>query len=634
MRGLLSYFRHSVALRLGITILFFVMLVLSMSLGYLYVRSRKLVKTEVIERALKELEKTDLQVTDYLNEAEAATKDIEWQVMRHLVPDSLLSYTHRLVALNPDINGCSITMEPDFFPPSIGRFSAYSVRRGDSIITEREADYDYHEKIWYKMPKTTGKACWVDPYNDYTEGTLYNEDMIASYSKPLYNKEGHMIGVISTDLSLNWISSVLNKEKPYPDSYYIMLGHDGRYFVHPDHQLIVNKTIYEGVDAKEHSDIIVLGHEMQSGERDYMEVNFDGEPCYVFYQPLEETGWSLALVCPENDIMGGYNRLGGIILIVIVVGMVIILIFWMRFMSHFISPLTQLVKQSHDIASGRFNEPMSKTERRDLVGQLQNSFAAMQESLAEHIAQLQQVHDDTEKRNQQLLQAKQLAEESLKVKQQFIQDVSHQIRTPLNIIQGFFMVLGDPEHQVPAEQQHEMTDTMKQNMITLRRMVNMLIDAAWLVSNGTLQCNDQVSCNAVAREAVNAFLKKTPYNVPSEFHTAIPDELEIRTDREHLFSILRELLFNSKKYAPEGMVTLTIEQTADEVSFTVEDHGPGIPEEARPHIFTPFMKLDSFSDGLGLGLPLSSRFAEKMGGQLTLDDTYTAGCRFVLKLPK
>jgi HAMP domain-containing protein len=460
MRGLLSYFRHSVALRLGITILFFVLLVLSVSLGYLYIRSRQLVKTEVFERALKELEKTDLQMTDYLNEAEAATKDIEWQVMRHLQPDSLLSFSHRVVALNPDINGCSITMEPDFFPPSIGRFSAYSIRRNDSIITVREADYNYHEKIWYKKPKTMGKACWVDPYNDYTEGTLYNEDMIASYSKPLYDKEGHMIGVISTDLSLNWISSVLNRERPYPNSYYIMLGHDGRYFVHPDHDLIVNKTIYEGIDAKEHSDIIVLGHEMQSGERDYMEVNFDGEPCYVFYQPVEETGWSLALVCPENDIMGGYNRLGAIILVIMIVGLCIILIFWMRFMRHFISPLTQLVKQSHDIATGHFNESMPKTERRDLVGQLQNSFAAMQESLAEHIAQLQQVHDDTEKRNQQLLRANQLAQESLQGKRQFIQDVSHQIRTPLNIIQGFFMILGDASHEVPADQQKEMTDTM------------------------------------------------------------------------------------------------------------------------------------------------------------------------------
>ena len=634
MRGLLSYFRHSVALRLGLTILFFVMLVLSMSLGYLYVRSRNLVKAEVIERALKELEKTDLQVTDYLNEAEAATKDIEWQVMRHLVPDSLLSYTHRVVALNPDVSGCSITMEPDFFPPSIGRFSAYSVRKGDSIATVREEDYNYYEKMWYKMPKTMGKACWVDPYNDYTEGTLYNENMIASYSKPLFNKEGHMIGVISTDLSLNWISSVLNRERPYPNSYYIMLGHDGRYFVHPDHQLIVNKTIYEDIDAKKHSDIIVLGHEMQSGKRDYMEVNFDGESCYVFYQPVEETGWSLALVCPENDIMGGYNRLGAIILVIMIVGLVIILIFWMRFMRHFISPLTQLVKQSHDIAIGHFSESMPKTERRDLVGQLQNSFAAMQESLAEHIAQLQQVHDDTELRNQQLLRANQLALEAVERKQQFVQDVSHQIRTPLNIIQGFFMILGDASHEVPADQQKEMTDTMKQNMLTLRRMVNMLMDAAWLVANGTLQCNDLVSCNAVAREAIEAFHQRTPYSMVLEFHTAIPDELQIRTNHEHLFGILRELLFNAKKYASGGTVILTIDQTADEIFFAIEDHGPGIPEEARPHIFTPFMKLDSFSDGLGLGLPLAYRFAEKMGGQLTLDDSYANGCRFLLRLPK
>ena len=161
----------------------------------------------------------------------------------------------------------------------------------------------------------------------------------------------------------------------------------------------------------------------------------------------------------------------------------------------------------------------------------------------------------------------------------------------------------------------------------------MLVDASWLETGAMCECQDLVGCNDVAREAINAFNQLESYNVELDFRTSLPDDLHVHTDREHLFRILCELLFNAKKFADGGIVRLLLESDADSIKFIVEDNGPGIPEAERESIFSHFIKLDSFSEGLGLGLNLSHRFARRMGGELKLDTDYTSGCRFILTIP-
>lgn len=633
MKKPIQHMRHSLPVRLGLAIMFFVLLVFTIALGFLFNRSRQLVKQEAIGRATKMLDKTALRVTSYLNNIEDATHDMEWLVMQNLRPDSLLNFTHRVVELNPDVSGCSITMEPDFFSKSIGNFSAYSIREGNRILTAREGDYDYYQKDWYRLPKMRGHACWIDPYDDYNAGTLSNSNMIASYSLPLRNAQNQIIGIISTDLSLPWLSKTISEEKPYPNSYSIMINRKGYYFVHPNPSKLFKHTILSGINPKEHPDIVTLGHEMLAGKDDYMKVKMDGQSCYVFYEPLPQTGWSIAIICPENDILDRYNHLFNIIIGIIAVGLLLILLFCLRTISHFIAPLYQLVVQSRHIASGHFDEHLPRSHRNDFVGQLQNSFVTMQESLDEHISQLQRANDEAEHRNQELLVANQLAKEATEQKTAFIQDISHQIRTPLNIIQGFFNVVRDNCDNLSPEEKDSLTDTMLQNAISLRRMTTMLYDKARYENGYMSERKDLTNCNEVAREAIQAFNNKPPYHVPISMDTSLPDTCQIMTDRTHLFRIVCELLFNAKKYAPGSHVRLKLDSTRTSVRFIVEDNGPGIPAKDLDNIFDHFMKVNYFSEGLGLGLNLSRQIARQLGGELTLDPTYTSGCRFILEMP-
>ena len=112
-----KHIRKSLAMMLSLDILIIVVLVFTLSLGFLYWRSRHIVRQESIEQASHVLDNTALRVKGYMVEIETATRNILWLVNLHYNDkDSLLKYTHRIVANHPNTNGCSITMEPDFYP--------------------------------------------------------------------------------------------------------------------------------------------------------------------------------------------------------------------------------------------------------------------------------------------------------------------------------------------------------------------------------------------------------------------------------------------------------------------------------------------------------------------------------------
>ena len=289
--------RRIISGKLFLRIVAVVILLLFIALGLLWLRGRA--KDRVMTDARIQLDSMSLRITNYLDIVESATHDMVPTVVSNMNPDSLLAYTRRVVESHPDINGCSITTEPGYFETLGRNFSAYSVREGDSISTVLEGEYDYYSKEWYRYPSEKGSPVWVDPYDDFNAGTLSSTDMIASYSVPLYDRLHRFIGVISTDISLPKLSQAVTGQMPIPGSYCMVTGKNGNFLIYPDKDRLIYHTIFDGVNPRLQPDIIRLGEAMVSGKEGQMTVDFDGVKCMVFYQPLSQAGWSIALVCPE-----------------------------------------------------------------------------------------------------------------------------------------------------------------------------------------------------------------------------------------------------------------------------------------------------------------------------------------------
>jgi len=637
-----KHIRQSLSTRLCLNILLVVVLVFSLSLGFLYWQSRNIIHEEAIDEASHVLDNTALRVKGYMVEVETATRNILWLINLHTHDqDSLLKYTHRIVANHPNTNGCSITMEPDFYPGEEYGFSAYSVRldeystpEKDSVVTVREADYNYYDKVWYKVPRQKRIACWVDPFDDYNAGTLSNPELIASYCIPLSDRQGKFIGVISTDLSLNQLTATITAEHPYENSYFMMLGADGHYFVHPDTTKLMKQTIFTGTDPREHTDIVALGYEMTNGRTGHMEVQIAGKSHIVLYRPLEGTQWSVALVCPSNELLRGYNSLNYILLPLLIIGLLLLAMGCHRIVKHFVQPLGLLAAELRQIGHGDYEKRLPPSERTDLIGQLQNSFCQMRRSISQHIHDAEQTKQETEKRTKELEQATQLARQASEMKTQFMQDMSHQIRTPLNIVHGFSQVLRDDCEIIPDNEKQQIAETMYVQTNALDYMVSKLLTASLIESHQTISSGEVVGCNELARKALESADSLITPAVEMRFDSRVADTLTVNANRHHLLIVLTELLFNALHFTHEGSITLRIEATEEAVRFSVEDTGPGIPADKTGFVFEKFTKLDMFTEGLGLGLFLCHRVVELMGGSLTLDPQYTGGSRFVVELPR
>ena len=633
--------RQSLSTMLCLNILVVVVLVFSLSLGFLYWQSRNIIREEAIDEASHVLDNTALRVKGYMLEIETATHNILWLVNLHYHDkDSLLKYTHRIVANHPNTNGCSITMEPDFFPGDKYGFSAYSVRLEknsssgkDSVSTVREAEYNYYDKVWYKVPRQKRTACWVDPFDDYNDGTLSSPDMIASYCVPINDQQGKFIGVISTDLSLKKLTETITAEHPYEHSYFMMLGSDGHYFVHPDTTKLLKQTIFTGTDPRDHTDIVALGYEMTNGRTGHMEVKLDGKSNIVLYRPLEGTEWSVALVCPSNELLRGYNRLNYILLPLLVIGLLLLAIGCYRIVKHFIQPLGLLAVELRQIGHGDYEKPLPLSLRTDLIGQLQNSFCQMRRSISQHIKDAELTKQKTEQRTAELEQATQLARQASEQKTHFMQDMSHQIRTPLNIVHGFSQILRDDSEAMSEDDKKQIAETMYVHTNAFDYMVSKLLTASLIESHQSISTDDIVSCSELAREAFDSTSGLIAHTAEMFLDCRVPDEFSVKTNRHHLLIVLTELLFNALHFTTEGSVTMRVEIVDDNLLFIIEDTGPGIPPDKVDFVFEKFTKIDMFTEGLGLGLFLCRRVVQLMGGSLTLDTQYTGGCRFMLQLP-
>ncbi len=634
MTNLITYIQQHLSLRLGLLILVVVGGVFGVSLGLLFYQTKQKVEEEAVRHATLVLDETVNKISNIMDHTEAVTASMERRAIANLQPDSLLSLTRQMLEEQPDVYGFTIAMKPDFFPSKGRCYSAYSLRQGDSITTVVE-DKDYFEQIWYKSTWDSKRPLWLEPYIDDTPRFLTSSEYNYSYIKPLYTSDGTPIGVLCTDLLLKWLSQTVTEVKPFPHSSAIMLGHDGRYIVHPDTAKLVRQSIFSDPDPEARQDIIPLGQSMLAGQSGIWAMKVDGQPAHVFYRPLPRTGWSIAIVCPDSDVFSGYNQVLNIALAVIGLSLLLLLLFCYQIIRHAIVPLNQLATSAQRITDGHFDEQLPHSNRLDTVGRLQNSFILMLQSLNSHINKNRQMNDEMEQHNQELQQAYQLVREADQQKTEFVQDMAHQIRTPLNIISGFTQVISSSYQDFPEDVLTDITTRMKSSANTISRITKMLgaASASPQQENSTREFT-AVACNALCREAVESVSTQKPETVTITIESNVPDDFTIQTDRKGLFMILVELLGNAIRFAPEGSITIGCKQLDKRtVTLTVSDTGAGIAPADRSRIFNQFTKLDSFSEGIGLGLPLSRQKARLLGGELTLDENYTDGTRFIVTLP-
>ena len=249
-----------------------------------------------------------------------------------------------------------------------------------------------------------------------------------------------------------------------------------------------------------------------------------------------------------------------------------------------------------------------------------------------YIIRINHLKHHLEVSGEELLVAKEKAEESNRLKTAFLANMSHEIRTPLNAIVGFSSVLVSDDSS-PAEKA-QYCDIIQKNSDLLLHLINDILDISrmesgkikfvWEECDVVELCQTALSTAEYGRKTSALFLFETPVA-----------SLVIKTDAQRLKQVLINLLSNAAKFTPSGSIKLAIaiDKQHQQLELSVSDTGCGIPSDKSDRVFERFEKLNEYSQGTGLGLAISRLIIENLGGKIWVDKDYTEGARFVFTHP-
>ena len=265
---------------------------------------------------------------------------------------------------------------------------------------------------------------------------------------------------------------------------------------------------------------------------------------------------------------------------------------------------------------------------------MSTSATDIQQSLhADFLNDLKEIVLEGKLREKELDDALLMVEEAQK-KEEFIMNISYEMRTPLNMIMGFTQVLSEMGDTLTAEEKAEMGEHIRKGTETLTELLTEVLQFTRLESGRVLAASEEVDVSQLVHDAVAQHAGCTAEGVQLVATEGHPNVF-ITADKMRMQEILHQYISNAARYTQEGFIRVgwDYRPETNEVLIHVEDTGCGIAEEKQPEVFSLFWKEDDFTSGIGIGLTLVKRYTELMGGKLHFHSRYGKGCDFGVIFP-
>ena len=423
---------HSFARRLTRWIIFTQLIVMGLVSYMIYHLSKAIVSSEETSLYESYLDVTSQNVQRMLSDVRVASLNHVTEIETNIgQADKMAAIVKEMVEQNPSIRGCGISFVENYYPQKGRWYCPYAVRNDNNTIAQRtigDSRHNYLKEEWFTEALKAQGGYWSKPFFDATDSIP-----LVAYLLPIHNKQGKTVAVLGTDISLKMISEHIKTNRisavdsiKYNSSiendslkltvenggetptvntinwrfihYPFIIDKDGTFLVHPDSNRVGNDNYF--VLAKETTDTIddYVGRQMVAGGKgtwmkdgdaayfDFFDIK--GQSVYVFYQPVEDTSWSIALAVPR--IMVDSLAIGsGIVMLVFIALALLVAHLVGRFViRRATKPLNQLASSADEVAKGNFNAPLPQIKHKDEIRQLRDSFEGMQSSLKTYIDEL------------------------------------------------------------------------------------------------------------------------------------------------------------------------------------------------------------------------------------------------------
>ena len=340
------------------------------------------------------------KLENILSHEEVCARNVFAEIPNRLEsPETVLRALENEMRLNSYIDGYFVAFEPGYFPQYEYWFEAYLDRNDLHARNIGSSKHDYFQRDWYKRGKNEEDGYWTDPYfDDWSE-----KDIVCTFAMPLYDRMGRKVGVCGADMSLKWLVKELNtiNEKSYNTGlvnihlssdfifHTFIITNKGTYVAHPDEKRVMQENVMSYIDQNDEEAVNAV-NEMMAQKHGIASMTIDGNYSTVYYMPIKSTDWEIAIAVPKKTFWLPAIFVLTLLIVVTLVGLWLVYKFSRSTIHQAVKPLSALSKSANEVSKGNFDTPLPELTYRDEIGDLRDSFASMQTSLAKYVIDMKQ----------------------------------------------------------------------------------------------------------------------------------------------------------------------------------------------------------------------------------------------------
>jgi signal transduction histidine kinase/CheY-like chemotaxis protein len=523
-----------------------------------------------------------------------------------------------------------------------GRFAPYWNKLGDNIDAEPLYDIDISD--WYYVPKATKREYITDPYPYLVQG---QEVMLSSLVFPILHK-GEFIGIISSDTVLDKLQEMVSQVNTRAHGGYTeIFSNSGVVVAHPDREFL----------AKDVAETLTLSGSGENREQEAEAIKkaiaegvlhiAGNENFYSVYMPIQFSSvtrpWSVAVNIPIKDVLQRAVGIRSYVVVVSVISILVIALLLYLVTRSLTKPILVLAKSAKALGEGNYHVEVPLSHGGDEIGVLSRAFKVMAKRINDLITTLQNYTRELEEKNvnlkklnEQLVAAKEEAEDSSRAKSEFLSNMSHEMRTPMNAIIGMTSI---GKSALGIEEKNYSLKKIEDASTHLLGVINDILDMSKIEANKLELSFQEFDFEKVLQKVVNVLNFRIDEK-KQNFHVSIDRNIPRRIvgDDQRLAQVITNLLSNAGKFTPEGGSIRLGARFMEEkngrcvIEFAINDTGIGISAEQQERLFSAFQQADPSTSrkfgGTGLGLAISKRIVEMMGGKIWVESEPGKGSTF------
>jgi len=383
--------KWSIAWRLSVSVLLASVLILSAVIGYGYIIASQILEQELEAKARQMARATTGRIELVEVAARKIVDGMDGRLENYPPTDKevLFSLLERLVRDNEEIYGATVALEPGAFGYSKDYTAPYVYRSWNQLVRDDRGKHvtPYFVQDWYAIPQLMQRPVWIEPYRAEGRGDV----LMVTYASPMIDAQGNFLGVVSCDISLEWLTDLLHSLPLGKDGFAFLVSRNGTLISHPNRALILNESMFSLLDAQGKAILRSIGRDMVKGKSGFIPYNtmFSGQHGWLLYQPIAANGWSIGIFFPEAELMGKVAELSRIEAAIAIVGFLLLIPVILLIARSITGPLRKLAESTRILAAGSLDAPLPQIAGDDEVARLAKSFVVMRDELKTHITMLE-----------------------------------------------------------------------------------------------------------------------------------------------------------------------------------------------------------------------------------------------------